>query len=486
VLKKYTETGFSDGTFADVSVAEDGAGAGARATAPTPHGPAGGAPVALGGSLSPGGATATPGGLKPTPGSPGPEDVIQSLAMALQSSTKATVVVSGLRAHIAEHPQGYYSALPLSFGPTAIAPVAWEQVVANAPMSESAVKLLPPANPTVLSKVIVDVSKDMASYPQRRNHLLEQLTYILCSGAAMAYLEAPSGTLGAYVAAVRSGNHQLANVVKQVTHLVAALRDEAPVLVRIDAPTKVVEHFVSSLDQLFKPSTQSSYLQWADANPQAGETGLLYYKRLQGLQATLGMSARDLDQRFRSALFTRGMLGAQIAETYSALSDPLTGVADLTRLRESPIFSTVPIVKTAIAPRPAAVAERPSGVAAAGLTLATMAKSPAQAHDLSLFFKIAMEKAGLDLGPVPPCAVAKACALCDLAGYVLKGPYSEEAKDAIDRSANEVWDHNPWRCGRVKKAAAVVMSKCDGLQESDLIRIIDNPRDVARALAASK
>ena len=216
---------------------------------------------------------------------------------------------------------------------------------------------------------------------------------------------------------------------------------------------------------------------WHEAAPKPGTTGAEFFEELLNLSAKLGFSKQKLVKQFMSILNSRYRDSEVARQVVSSINSLNMGAADndgLMRAMKMDLVFLKPIVPTSKPVPVVRVVDQGATSLASGLGQGvSLASGMNQAFDLVHFYAEA-KKAGTDLGTVPEPVVSETCAICELMGKVLIGPYGTHMTDPHKQRVF----HGPWRC-RCLTAAA---QKIAGSEEAAkaLLRPVDNPKEVYR------
>ena len=288
--------------------------------------------------------------------------------------------------------------------------------------------------------------------------------------ASMAMLE-----LGISVEhAAEIGNTELARLVAAAAGKTSFLAAEATTVARCSSNVDVILQILSAIDRHFAPVASTTFLEWAAAAPASGETGEMYFQRLRRLASTHGRPTSELFERFKSGLaqpnnsHSMVVVASNFQSVVKRFEKP-SAMAD--HMANDPMYQ-IPLLEVDGGDRII------SDSMADGLPLKEI-QSEALAYDLGLLYD-GCRDLGLPLGPVPKCAVARTCAICEYLGVELLGPWA--AYKPVPHE-DEIYDHNPWRCPNVPRFVNELLLDYPGAVKDELLHPVDNPYVAGRAHA---
>ena len=368
---------------------------------------------------------------------------------------------------VAGHPQPWYRNLT-GFGNSAVQLLPWATIVHTAPRHYSDLRARPLATDLQISKELLSISKAKASFPRRRQPLYSQF---VCIFTYYVIRDLSEGV--PYGQACAIGNHELFTVLVSAVGMstfLSSVSSEASRCVGTP-PADIVLKILSAIDLHFRPTSSSTFIEWAEAKPKVGETFVAYFDRLRMLASDQGRPPAELFDRFKSGLqhiaTSHALLVASnfVSKFDESSFDPADAASHMV---DDPIYQMAISSHKALPPD----LVQP-GLTADALSLVTRAR---QAYDLKLLYGVC-DKLGNALGDVPPCTVSP-CAICAYLGVKDIGAWGE---DKARPQKNEKYSHNPWYCTNLPRFAEAIITKYPDTSKDDLLRPIDNPTAVSRA-----
>ena len=372
------------------------------------------------------------------------------------------------RQTVAGDPQPWYRNLT-GFGNSAVQLLPWATIVQTAPRHYSDLRARPLATDLQISKELLSISKAKASFPRRRQPLYSQF---VCIFTYYVIRDLSEGV--PYGQACAIGNHELFTVLISAVGMSTFLSSVSSEAARCvgTPPADIVLKILSAIDLHFRPTSSSTFIEWAEAKPKVGETFVAYFDRLRMLASDQGRPPSELFDRFKSGLqhiaTSHALLVASnfVSKFDESTFDPADAASHMV---DDPIYQMS--ISSPTAPPPPDLVQ--PGLLTDPLSLVTRAR---QAYDLKLLYGLC-DKLGNALGDVPPCTVSP-CAICAYLGVKDIGAWGE---DKARPQKNEKYSHNPWYCTNLPRFADAIITKYPDTSKDDLLRPIDNPTAVSRA-----
>ena len=394
---------------------------------------------------------------------------------------KETISHADVRLALAHHPQIWWVALSQRYEGMALPIQDWASIMQTVPLDSSTVRARPLLTEASIVKMLKEVKLSPHTWPLKRTAFFANLANVYGYYTGSALLEGVELSL-----AIDCGNLQLRRTLVEVGSSLPFLSSDVAIVSRTVANNESVSMLVSACDRAFAPPSHVAFTTWANLNPRNGETGLDYFYRVRGTGSTLGYQMEQIASRFKAGmLFISSVHAATVASDFQGkLAEARLSNADIdiSDMAENPIY-TIPLSienKPALPPatRPVAAAGAVPQGGGDGLSLPTGAPRPA--YDLPMLFT-ACKTVGIDLGAPPAFGVGK-CAHCEWMGVKTVGAWGAEGVPQPKRNV-EAYEHNPYRCARTEVFADKVIALHPTLKREDLIRIVENPREVAEAAA---
>lgn len=403
----------------------------------------------------------------PSPGTPGP------------GGPTTPMSISYARGELAKAPPDFYVQMDANlFGALAVNNPPFARMLNQAPLDRTAIQAAPLVTPEKARHIIKEALADSSKWPTLRYNLMNKLIALYGSCAGILIVQGENE-----LAAATAGEEKVGTLLQEAIAGIPELGAQGLETVRSGAPSGA--DVLIAIDNQLAPDTPYPEQAWVMMAAAPGESTHALFIRIRKMAAQLNYPYPRSAEHLKRILQVLSLDMTNL-DTSMAASNVLAHLTGAVEKCGDAASLDVILKHNGIYLR-ALVAEskgrRPPVLPPVPGTLATYPTK--KFHDLSLIYKAYEEVTGKSLGALPPSRARGACNICATYGVEIVA-YSDQLKEQMRGDTRRRFDHNEWGCVNLERFCKELVEKYPGkVVLDDILRVIDNPRDVARARGAS-
>jgi hypothetical protein len=356
------------------------------------------------------------------------------------------------------------------YGLYAVKNPAFAPAIRNAPMDRVALVAKALLGADAARRYINKGISAKTSWPSLRYSLVGEMDTTYGHYTGMQLIQGSSAAVARTAGLVEVGSIML-NAISTIPDLSAQLAES----IRNADKTEVAKAVIIAVDSACSPSMPYAEFGWVTLAPTPGESTLDCFRRVRKMAASLGKPWPAALERLNAILFVLQADNANAGNIRAHLESNAivkAGADETERVLKMNALYLQPLVSAGRG------RERQQG---ANTLIIKGAQGDLKFYDISLGLEAYEKAAGRKLCNLPPSGTAEACVFCEHFGVEFIDYDQARITEVRNAKGKLRFKHNPWGCACYPEWVGDLCGKYPELKKDDLVRLISNPREVAKA-----